>query len=207
MFHQIFDRKDPVYNRNLANKLVLTIQRSKNKRIVDEFKIDLYKLMKKIVVKNVKNYKKLSFNSSVTDDCHEEEEMYAEAFIVMMKCIEKYKVSKKNCFYFYFNKSLSRTFYRMFSKEVRDDERFGDFSQFYQMIFPGVSDNEIYSIDLVIQSLKLNELDLKILKSKIEYEKKEDFLDKNPQINSNTYYNSIKKIKEQILILIDNGEL
>ena len=93
MFHKIFDRKDPIYDRNLANKLVLIIQKSKNNRMVDASKIDLYKLMKKIVVKNVKNYTKLSNNSAVTKDGNEEEEMYSEAFIVMIKCIEKYKVS------------------------------------------------------------------------------------------------------------------
>jgi hypothetical protein len=172
----------------------------------DAAKVNLFKLMKRIIVKNVKNYASLSRNSAVTEQCFEEDEMYAEAFIVMMKCVENFQVSKRNCFYFYFNKSLSRNFYRMFYKEVRKLEVQKDYELFAMDTFV-TNDFDYESLSLTINNLGLDEFDKRVLESKLKYEKKDEFIVNNEDATVSKYYSSIRKIKEKLKKLIDNGEL
>lgn len=205
-YFQIFDYDDPKFNRKLASKYVLVIKRGGAGKTLDAAKVNLFKLMKRIIVKNVKNYASLSRNSSVTEQCFEEEEMYAEAFIVMMKCVENFQVSKRNCFYFYFNKSLSRNFYRMFYKEVRKFEVHKEYEIFSIDTF-AVNDFDYESLNLTIHNLGLDEFDKKVLESKLRYEKKDEFIVNNEDATVSKYYSSIRKIKDKLKKLIDNGEL
>ena len=206
-YYNIFDYDDPKFNRKLASRYVLVIKRGNGiGSSADAAKVNLFKLMKRIVVKNVKNYSSLSRNSAVTDQCFEEDEMYAEAFIVMMKCVENFQVSKKNCFYFYFNKSLSRNFYRMFYKEVRKLEVQKDYEIFAIDTF-ATNDFDYESLSLTISNLGLDEFDKKVLESKLKYEKKDEFIVNNEDATVSKYYSSIRKIKEKLKKLIDNGEL
>lgn len=206
MFFEIFDIDDPIFNRKLANKYVLIIKKGNN---CDEAKLDLYKLMKKVIVKNVKNYVKLARNSSVTEECLDEAEMYGEAFIVLMKCTDKFKVAKGNCFYFYFNKSLSRNFYRMFDKEVRKLEGYKGYkSQATNAVQNrDVFKDDIYSVKFVSDALDLDGFDRKVLESKLQFQKKDDFIVSNKDATISRYYASIRKIKSQVQILKDNGDI
>jgi hypothetical protein len=207
MYFDIFDKDDPKFDRKLASKYVLLIKRGGNRMKTDQSKLNLYKLMKKIVIKNVKNYSNLARNSSVTERCHLESEMYGEAFIVMMKCVDNFNVNKKNCFYFYFNKSLSRNFYRMFDKEVRKYNSHRDWKVSFKSSNDHFTREEIYSVNMVIDNLKLDSFDKKVLMSKMLYEKKDDFIVNNEGATVSKYYNSIRKIKEQLQKLMDNGDI
>lgn len=205
-YFKIFDYDDPKFDRKLASKYVLVIKKGMGSTSTDAAKVNLFKLMKRIVVKNVKNYASLSRNSSVTEQCFEEDEMYAEAFIVMMKCVENFKVSKRNCFYFYFNKSLSRNFYRMFYKEVRKSEVHKEYEIFSLDTF-AFNDFDYENLSLTLHNLGLDEFDKRVLESKLRYEKKDEFIVNNEDATVSRYYSSIRKIKEKLKKLIDDGEL
>ena len=205
MYFDIFDKDEPIFNRKLANRYVLMIRKGTN----EEAKLDLYRLMKKLIVKNVKNYAKLARNSSVTEACLEEAEMYGEAFIVLMKCTEKFKVKKGNCFYFYFNKSLSRNFYRMFDREVRKLDGYRGYrgEANNKVKNRDVFKDDIYSVKFVSDCLDLDGFDKKVLESKLLFQKKDDFIVNNNDATISRYYASIRKIKSQVQILKDNGDI
>jgi hypothetical protein len=209
MYFEMFDKDDPVFNRKLVNKYILIIKKGRSGSALENAKIDLFKLMKKVIIKNVKNYVNLSRNSSVTSQCLDENEMYCESFIVLMRCADKFNVKKKNCFYFYFNKSLARTFYRMFDKEVRKLDGFRGYSTQKQSNHNAkdLFREDIYSVEFVADNLVLDDFDRRVLKSKMEFQKKDDFIVNNEDANISRYYASIRKIKEQVQNLKDNGDI
>lgn len=209
MYREIFKNYEPKFNRKLVNKLVLIIKKGDDSPVTDKAKLELFKMMKKIVVKNVRNYLNLAYNSYVTEDCLEEDEMYSEAYIVLIKCIENYKVSKKNCFYFYFNKSISRNFYRMFDKEIRKFDGLKGYKDVTKSTSKqqDIFRDDIYSVEFVSEILDLDEFDKKVLKSKLAFEKKDDFIVNNEDATVSKYYVSMRKIKEQVSKLVEDGDI
>lgn len=209
MYFEIFDIDDPVLDRKLVNRHVLIIKKGTSERAVENSKLTLFKLMKKVVIKNVKNYVNLAYNSPVTERCLDEDEMYAESFIVMMKCVKNFSVKKGNCFYFYFNKSLSRNFYRMFDKEIRKLDNHKKYETQIKHVNSSydVYKDDIYSIEFVTESLQLDDFDRRVLKSKLLFEKKDDFIVNNKDATVSRYYSSIRKIKSQLQILKDDGDI
>jgi len=208
MYFEIFDKDEPKFNRKLANRYLLVIKRGQGRQS-EQAKLALYRLMKKVIVKNVNNYSSLSRNSPVTEFCLDETEMYSEAYLVMVKCVDKFKVNKKNCFYFYFNKSLSRNFYRMFDKEIRKFEGYKGYSGDKKQADKSVDffKDGIYSVEFVAENLDLDEFDKLVLKSKMEYQKKDDFIVNTEGATIGKYYASIRKIKKQVQKLKDNGDI
>lgn len=208
MYYELFDIDDPKFNRELANRYVLTIKKGSSIRAVDAAKINLYKLMKKVIVKSVKNYVKLTVEWDVADVCPTEQEMYAEAFITLMKCVENFKVKKGHCFYFYLSKALSRNFLKIITKEVRSRDRHKDFRA--HVLNNDTVDcfrDDIYSVEFLIEYLDLDEFDKEVLMSKLEFEKKDDFIVNNDGASINKYYASIRKIKSQLQKLKDDGDI
>lgn len=205
MHFTLFKIAEPEFNRKKVNGYILKIQKSTNQRLVSELKFELFKMMKKIVVKNVTNYQMLFRNSSVTHECLEKDEIETECYIVLDKCVSNYKVHSKSCFYFYYNKSLTRSLFRMFQKEVRNNEKFQDFQK-HEIFKPVIQNSSQYDIDFLISFLDLDKVDKMVLRSKLLNEKKDEFLDRKKRITSSQYQNSIKKIKKQIVIFNEDEE-
>lgn len=208
MYYELFDIDDSKFNRELASKYVLIIKKGTSTRATDIAKIELYKLMKKVIVKSVKNYAKLTNEWGVQDNCPSEEEMYAEAFIALMKCVENFKVKKGHCFYFYLSKALSRNFLKIITKEVRSRDRHKDYkAHVSNSSTVDFFRDDIYSVEFVVDYLELDDFDMKVLKSKLEFQKKDDFIVKNKGASINKYYASIRKIKSQLQKLKDDGDI
>lgn len=206
MHFEIFDRDDPIFSREKVNKYILIIRKGKNS---DEAKLELYKMMKKVITRNVNNYVKFFRNSVVSDKSLEEDELYGESFIIMMKCVEGFKVKKNNCFYFYFSKSLSRTFFRMLEKEKRKLEGSIKYRSKADNDITNLDlfSNTVYGLDLVLSGLDLDSFDKKVLNSKLLFQKKDDFIVSTRGATVSKYYASIRKIKFQIQKLKENGDL
>lgn len=227
--HQTYDKK---HAENLVSKIrnfknILSAKENQKKHIEDKkelqkinvkirkarakeenLKIELFKLMSKVIVKNIRNYVKLSNNSPVTNYCNNCFEMQAEAWVILEKCLMKFKLKNNYCFYFYFNKSLGRNFYRMFDKEVRKKEKYEKYeTEKIKTSQTCKTDNLDFPIEMIIESIDLSENEEKILRSKLVREKKSDFLDKNKNLSSGKYYTALKNIKEKINKLKDDGEL
>jgi hypothetical protein len=194
---------EPRFNRKKVNSLILKVQKSKDEEIVSAAKFELFKMMKKIIVKNVTNCQMLFRNSSVTSECPESWEIESECYIILDKCAYNYKVSGTSCFYFYYNKSLTRSLFRMFSKEVRVFEKFQAFSK-SEVTRSVINNSTQYDIDFLLSFLDLSSVDVKVLKSKLRNEKKDEFLKKRKFISNAQYQNSIKKIKQEIEIFKDD---
>lgn len=203
----IFPKEDPVFSRKRANKLILKIRHGSKDSLVDNSKKELFILMKKVVVKNVNNYLKLFRNSKVSEFSFEEEEVYSEAFLIMMNCVEKFNVKRGNCFYFYYNKAMSRQFYRMLERRISRSERRDVFIEHSLNTGDTSTSSEGYSVDFVLNNLDFTEEEKRLIRSRIEKQTRKDFLEENQDISSNDYSVMLKQIKEKLNKIKEHDKL
>ena len=113
-------RRDFYYNLKFVEKCIKIIQTSNNEKRVKAYKSLVFKMMKSIVKKNVANYLNLLRNVDYPD-IPERDELISDCYVVFDKCVSKFLVDKGYNFYFYFNKSLSRNFFREYYKKIQNN--------------------------------------------------------------------------------------
>lgn len=179
---------------------------------VNHLKFRIFYMMKKIIVKNINNFHKLCKNSSLGAEYSNNDEMESECFLIFETCLKKFKIDNQSYdFYFYFNKAISRSLYKIFTDavDVKSSEySYSDFSR-----SSDYSENEFldrmnkdnysqkHSIDFVLSNMNLNEDDIMVVKSKMMKESLSTFLDKNPDFGQKKYQNCLKKIKKELINL------
>ena len=113
-------RRDFYYNLKFVEKCIKIIQTSNDEKRVKAYKSLVFKMMKDIVKKNVTNYLNLLRNVDYPD-IPERDELISDCYVVFDKCVSKFLVDKGYNFYFYFNKSLSRNFFREYYKKIQNN--------------------------------------------------------------------------------------
>lgn len=198
-------RKDFHYRNKIVNRCLLIIKFSKDEKRVRAFKNFVFKMMKIVVKKNVSNH--INMLKTVKNaDVPERDELVAECYIMFDKCIEKYKVCKKNNFYFYFNKSMSRNFFRIYQKLVRNSTV--ELTDAMQIVHPHLQEAENPdTMEALLSSLGLTELEKRVCRSKLIGQKSSEFVQENPDVSSSEYSTAMRKIKEVLAILIERGEI
>lgn len=207
-----YNNKKVVSQIKVINVLYLKQERGRlrSERSIEKIKVGLFLMMKKIIIKNINNYVKLSMNSSVRDKCMSPMEMESEAYIVFENCLKNFNTDANYDFYFYFNKAMSRNFYRMFNREVRQREVghiYHDEKHFTKTQSQFTDTDDDSELNILISSLNLSVDEEKVLYSKLHYQSKEQFLKENKKFTNAMYFNVMKKIKTIILNLKENGEL
>lgn len=193
-------KRDYKYNRILINSIIMRIRYGRRKpRTVQGYKTYIFKAMKDIVEKNIQNYLNL-LNGSPCRDIPEYDEILSECYIVFNKCLEKYKVSKYNDFYYYFNKALSRNFYRCYQREINFPQtELTDKIVVHPIL---VDYKSIDTTELLLHNLRLSEFERVVCRSKLKGEKGTEFLRKNKNITQKQYNKALNKIKEVLLQMI-----
>lgn len=204
MAKKIF-RKEYKYKRKFINACIMRIRYGKrSERTIRGYKTYIFKAMKNIVNKNICNYINL-LNGTPCRSIPEYEEVLSECYIIFDKCLEKYKITKYNSFYFYFNKALSRNFYRLYQKELNMPSV--ELSNEMASVHPMLSINgSVETMELLLHNLCLNKLEKKICRSKLKGEKGTEFLRKNKRISNKKYTDTVKKIKDLLTDLIQKGQ-
>ena len=165
-------------------------------------------MMKKLIVKNIMNYLKIADNSPVTDNCMGKMEMQAEAYIILDKCISNFDIKASSDFYYYYNKSLARNFYRMFDREYRRNNKHSDYSTHAKIVKQSSTNHDNnYDVDFIISQLGLSEIEKRVVNSKLIRETKDNFLSNNPDINSTKYHNALKVVKKILINMKEDGAI
>lgn len=194
-------KRDYRYNRVRINSIIMRIRYGRRKpRTVQGYKTYIFKAMKDIVEKNIQNYLNL-LNGSPCRDIPEYDEILSECYIVFDKCLEKYKVSKYNDFYYYFNKALSRNFYRCYHREINFPQT--ELTDEIAAVHPTLADyKNVDTTELLLHNLRLSEFEKIVCRSKLRGEKGTEFLRKNKNITQKQYNEALNKIKEVLLQMI-----
>lgn len=187
----------------IFEKLSLLCKRDKK---VNELKWQIFYMMKKILVKNINNYQKLCRNSVLGANYNTDEEMESECFLVFENCVYKFvSDSGKNDFYFYFNKSLSRSLYKIFLKNIKNTESVSNASSLSEYSeendvlekYLDHSTNNL-SIKFTLTNFKFDDNCLKVIDSKLRGEKMSEFIRSSSDMDQKVYDKSLKKVKKEL---------
>lgn len=183
------------YKVKFVNKCIKIIRYSGKESRIRAYKNLLFKMMKDIVKKNIGNYINLLRNTEVKY-VPTRDELVSECYLVFDKCVSGFLMDGNCNFYFYFNKSLSRNFYRLYQKEVARSNSHVEVTEVLEIVNSGFHDNsEPDTMELLMSTLNFDELDKRICRSKLLGEKCSEFLKKNSDVNKVEYSNSVKKIR------------
>jgi hypothetical protein len=194
MIEDIFE-KDYAYSPKIVNKYLLIIKTTKEDvDKIEKYKKLLFSMMKEIVNKNINNFLSLLINSGCYNNDLDKKDLICDCYFIFDKCLKNYKVNKKNNFYFYFNKSMSRSFFRDYQKQLRrSNKEVKNFEIFSDSAF--ANDNP-EMMSFLLDNLKFSEIQKTIINSKLLGQRLEDYFQLNPEITSVIYYENLKQIKE-----------
>lgn len=196
--------KDFHFKVTFINTCIMRIRYGHRKeRTIQGYKMYIFKMMKDIVKKNVCNYE----NLMRATDCVKlptHDEIIADCWTMFDKCLTKFKITKKNNFYYYFNKSLSRNFYREYQKELKNARV--ELTDAMTVVHPLLHDNnEPDTMEALMDSLGFDEIDRRIVKSRLNGQKTSEFLKENEDISNGQYSKSLKKMKDVIRFYQSKG--
>ena len=198
---------DFFYNAPLVEKYVKIIQTSKSPKRVRAFKNLVFMMMKDIVKKNIANYLNLLRNSGV-EDLPERDELVADCYLIFDKCVYNFILGRGYNFYFYFNKSLSRNFFRDYQRETKHNNSTTEITVVMTIVNSSFrSSEERGSVDLLMDQLGFNELEKRVCKSRIAGQKTSEFLKSNPDITNSQYSRALKVVKEKLNIVKENKDI
>ena len=200
-------KKDFFYNAALVEKFITIIKTSKNPKRVSAFKTLVFKMMKDIVKKNIANYLNLLRNTEV-EELPERDELVADCYIIFDKCVDKFITGCGYNFYFYFNKSLSRNFFRDYQKEVKRNNLTTEITDVLTIVNSSFHTTEISeSADFFMAQLQFTEVEMRVCNSRINGQKTSEFLKQNPDVSNSMYSKTLKSVKDKLVVAKENKDI
>ena len=203
--HEIFNT-DYHYRPKQVNKFLVMIKFGNTEKRRLAFKNLVFRMMKDIVIKNISNYLNLLNNTPMKENLPDRDELVSECFLIFNKCIEKYKVLPSHNFYFYFNKSLSRNFFKDYQRALVNDKI--ELTEAIYTCHPDLRESERpNTVAILMDNMNFSDLEIRISESRMRGQKTSEFLEDNPDVTSGQYSKALKHIKEMLNELKDKGEL
>lgn len=193
-------KKDYKYKRKFINACIMRIRfGNRSEETVRGYKTYIFKTMKNIVTKNICNVVNL-LNGSPCREIPSYDELVSECYIIFDKCLDGYKITKTNSFYFYFNKAMSRKFYKMYCDEI--DMPMEELSTEMSAVLPSLAHNKhVDTMELLFYNLGFNGLEKRICLSRLKGERSSEFLRKNKKVTQKQYSETLQKIKRTLSTL------
>lgn len=197
-------RRDFYYDNARVERFIEIIKNPESSsRRQQAFKNVVFKMMKDVVKKNMRNYLNLLTNgtSIPKDEIPTEDELVADCYLIFDKCLTKYKLGCGYNFYFYFNKSMSRCFYRSWTKEMSRDNSSVEIGEALETVnrrFHTSADSTSNSMNLLLDSFDFTTLERRVIKSRLAGQKTGEFLKANPDVTHNQYSQALKNVKVRI---------
>lgn len=194
------------YKVKFVNKCIKIIRFSDNPKRVEAYKILVFKMMKDIVKKNICNFLNLLRNTYKKDMLPDRDELVASSYIIFDKCLEKFVLDKGYNFYFYYNKSLSRNFFRDYQKEVKSSKSV-EVTESVFITNINFHNSQISDPVNLLEHFDFNELEIKICISRMNGQKTSEFLKENPKVLNGQYSRGLKRIKEVLTVFKNRGDI
>jgi hypothetical protein len=164
-------------------------------------------MMKDIVKKNISNFLNL-LRGIDSPDIPERDDLVTNCYITFDKCLEKYIVGRGYNFYFYFNKSLSRNFFREYQREMQRSNASAEVTEAMSYVSKEMRVDAVHSsVDFVMDNLQFTPLEKKICHSKMSGQRASDFLKMNPEVTNSQYSRALKSVKNKLLLAKENNEI
>lgn len=203
----LYFRKDFYYDAEQVEKYIDIIQTSDNSQRVCAYKNLVFMMMKDIVKKNISNFLNL-LRGIDSPDIPERDDLVTNCYITFDKCLEKYIVGRGYNFYFYFNKSLSRNFFREYQREMQRINASAEVTETLSYVSKEMRVDAVYSgVDFLMENLQFTPLEKKICHSKMSGQRASDFLKMNPEVSNSQYSRALKSVKNKLFLVKENNEI
>ena len=208
---QLFFNINFSYNVKLVEKLVANAQSASKERRKVALKHLVFKMMKNIVSKNILNYLNLLKGLNLNrEEMPDSDDLIGDCYMVYDHCIDRYIVNAGYNFYFYFNKALSRNFFRLYTRakdKLNSEVEMEDVTTLYNRVEFSTTSGNFGSVELLIELLQFNEIEIRICKSRMSGQKNIDFLNENKDISNSLYNNTLRIIKDKLIKYQEQGEI
>ena len=182
------------YRIGFVNRCIVIIRYCRDERRVSAYRNLLFRMMGALVTKNVTNYLNLLNGANVVD-IPTRDEVIADCYVMFNRCLEKFVILKGANFYFYFNKSMSRNFYTLYKKSLKD--RHGGISEALNSTHPNLRTSSLADdTDITFTTCGFNELEVRISRSRLSGQRKVEFLANNPDVTPTMYGRALVHIKQ-----------
>lgn len=182
------------YRIGFVNRCIVIIRYCRDERRASAYRNLLFRMMGALVTKNVTNYLNLLNGANVVD-IPTRDEVIADCYVMFNRCLEKFVILKGANFYFYFNKSMSRNFYTLYKKSLKD--RHGDISEALNSTHPNLRTSSLADdTDIIFTTCGFNELEVRISRSRFSGQRKVEFLANNPDVTPAMYGRALAHIKQ-----------
>lgn len=190
------------YNETLIRRSILVIRNSTSHRTIERHKLFIIDALSPIIIKNVNNFFNLLKDLESHQILHEKDDIVAECYIILDKCIQNYCIDPSDKryrddskFYWYCNKSFSIGLFRLKGKVYQmKGYNSVDFSDINLHNREGFSHTMVHPLLL---GKNFSDKEILLMQSKIEDEKIQDFC-KKIDISRTEYYKVLKSIKAKV---------
>lgn len=170
----------------------------RSERTIRGYKMYIFKMMHDIIKKNICNYINLLMNGTNLTEIPKHDDVLTDVYIMFDKCLDKYKVSKGRKFYYYFNKSLSRNFYREYQRIQK--RTYSEAENVEEAVHPNLRYNEdSYTVGVLMDNLGFTDTEKRIVESRLKGQYITEFLKENTDVTQIQYANAMKRMKDLIL--------
>ena len=192
-------RRDFIYRQKFINTCIMRIKYGhRSERTIRGYKMYIFKMMHDIIKKNICNYINLLMNGTNLTEIPKHDDVLTDVYIMFDKCLDKYKVSKGRKFYYYFNKSLSRNFYREYQRIQK--RTYSEAENVEETIHPNLRYNEDnYTVGVLMDNLGFTDTEKRIVESRLKGQYITEFLKENTDVTQIQYANAMKRMKDLIL--------
>ena len=203
----LYFRKDFYYDAEQVERYIGIIQTSTSSKRVRAYKNLVFMMMKDIVKKNISNFLNL-LRGIDSPDIPDRDDLVTNCYITFDKCLEKYIVGRGYNFYFYFNKSLSRNFFREYQREMQRMNTSAEVTEAMSYVSKEMRVGAVHSsVDFIMENLQFTPLEKKICHSKMSGQRASDFLKMNPEVTNSQYSRALKSVKNKLLLAKENNEI
>lgn len=188
-------KHQPTYQNKLIKRIIAIIRYGgRSERCIQGYKMFIFKMMSELVKKNIMNYEKLMSSLPKCPSEMTRDEMITESYVILDICIKKFKPSPTNSFYFYFNKSLSRNFYRRYQRYSLHTHI--EATEELIIMSPSMRTSEGFdTMSVLFKSLQFSEFEIRIVKSRLMQQSMAEFCRMNMDVNREMYKEAFESIK------------
>lgn len=209
------------YDNRTATQCIIVINKTKSERTRQQYKMILFEMSKDIIVANIENFFAMLNNHGYNQEYGEfmtRDDMVGEAYVVFEKSVKNFmKVGEYNYgkkfipddaeldiqnwrkynWGMYFNKSLTRTFYRQLNKYFAKHSDISNYEN-YTVLENIIQSRQVHDfIDHDLNNLGYTDVEIRIIKSRMAEQRLDDFLEENPDVARSNYFKILTQIKEK----------
>lgn len=203
-------KNDYHYRSGLINRCIAIIQTSDDVRRVQALKMFVFKAMKDVVRKNITNYLNLLNGMEHPPlEMPVRDALVADCYTIYDKCVSNYNLQydsdKSSNFYFFFNKSLARCFYKEYRRAYTHNHL--GITDAILNANQSLRHDAEESVDTLVSLLGFSDREVLIINSRLSGQRTVDFLDENPDISETEYSRCLKSIKNVLRQAYKNKDI